>query len=94
MTPYALIAATLTVVIHLILYRSARARSEPPPPDPETAPRPRLMPFRGYPLPGAPLRFLASRVYHARLRSGARVLDAADFRQWLLEMAEQTDNAA
>ncbi len=37
------------------------------------------------------LRMLAGRVREARLKNGARVLDASDFRQWLLELADTVE---
>jgi hypothetical protein len=35
------------------------------------------------------LLFLSEQVYEARLRDGGRLRDATDFKQWLLELAEQ-----
>lgn len=35
------------------------------------------------------LRILAERVLNAHLDSGIRVLDAGDFREWLLECSEK-----
>jgi hypothetical protein len=35
------------------------------------------------------LRAIAAKVLQARLSSGARVLDATDFREWLIELAEK-----
>ena len=47
------------------------------------------------PLPLADqLRFLARCVPYARLRSGERILDASDFKEWLLELAEAADQVA
>jgi hypothetical protein len=40
------------------------------------------------------LRFLAERVYTARLRNGQRVLDASDFHEWLLELSKKAEEAA
>jgi hypothetical protein len=37
------------------------------------------------------LRALAAQVLQARLSSGARVLDASDFREWLIELAEKAE---
>jgi hypothetical protein len=39
------------------------------------------------------LRILADRVYGARLSSGIRLLDATDFKAWLLELADQAETA-
>ena len=39
------------------------------------------------------LRAIASRVSEARLSTGARVLDASDFREWLIELAEKAEQA-
>ena len=39
------------------------------------------------------LHLLADRVLRARLSTGARVLDASDFRQWLVELAEKAEEA-
>jgi hypothetical protein len=39
------------------------------------------------------LRTIAGLVMKARLSSGARLLDASDFRQWLMEMAERAEQA-
>ncbi len=39
------------------------------------------------------LRLLAERVLTARLRSGAHVLDASDFREWLIELADKAEKA-
>jgi hypothetical protein len=39
------------------------------------------------------LRILADRVLYARLSSGIRVLDATDFKAWLLELAERAEAA-
>jgi hypothetical protein len=43
------------------------------------------------PLPGDHLRVLARGVQGARLKSGARVLDSSDFKEWLLECADEVD---
>jgi hypothetical protein len=40
------------------------------------------------------LRLLAERVLTARLASGIRVLDASDFKQWLLECSEHAAQSA
>ncbi|HWW15174.1 MAG TPA: hypothetical protein VN310_10980 [Candidatus Dormibacteraeota bacterium] len=40
------------------------------------------------------LRLLAERALTARLDSGIRVLDATDFKQWLLESAEKAGQSA
>jgi hypothetical protein len=40
------------------------------------------------------LRLLAQRALTARLDSGIRVLDAGDFKQWLLESAEKAGQSA
>jgi hypothetical protein len=39
------------------------------------------------------LRLLANRVLGARLSTGARVLDASDFKEWLLGMSKRADEA-
>jgi hypothetical protein len=39
------------------------------------------------------LRAIAAKVLQARLSSGARVLDATDFREWLIELAEKAELA-
>ena len=39
------------------------------------------------------LRTIAAEVPEARLSTGARVSDASDFRQWLLELAEKAERA-
>jgi hypothetical protein len=39
------------------------------------------------------LRSIAAQVPEARLSTGARVSDASDFRQWLLELAEKAECA-
>jgi LPS O-antigen subunit length determinant protein (WzzB/FepE family) len=39
------------------------------------------------------LRLLAEKVYTARLATGARVLDAGDFKQWLQELADRANRA-
>jgi hypothetical protein len=39
------------------------------------------------------LRAIAAQVLEARLSNGARVLDASDFRQWLVELAEKAEQA-
>jgi hypothetical protein len=39
------------------------------------------------------LRTIAAQVPEARLSNGARVRDASDFRQWLLELAEKAEQA-
>jgi hypothetical protein len=39
------------------------------------------------------LRAIAAQVLEARLSNGARVLDASDFRQWLVELAEKAERA-
>ena len=39
------------------------------------------------------LRILADRVLRARLSTGQRILDAGDFKAWLLELADKADNA-
>lgn len=38
------------------------------------------------------LRWLADNVLTARLNSGARILDASDFKAWLLEMAGEIES--
>jgi len=35
------------------------------------------------------LRLLAERVFTARLKDGARLLDGSDFRTWLIELADE-----
>jgi len=39
-------------------------------------------------------RILAERVFTARLSTGQRILDASDFREWLLELSDKAENAA
>ena len=39
------------------------------------------------------LRTIAAQVPEAQLSNGARVRDASDFRQWLLELAEKAEQA-
>jgi hypothetical protein len=39
------------------------------------------------------LRTIAAEVPEAQLSNGARVRDASDFRQWLLELAEKAEQA-
>jgi hypothetical protein len=39
------------------------------------------------------LRAIAAEVSEARLSTGARVLDAPDFREWLIELAEKAEHA-
>jgi hypothetical protein len=39
------------------------------------------------------LRAIAAQVGKARLSTGARVLDASDFREWLIELAEKAEQA-
>jgi hypothetical protein len=39
------------------------------------------------------LRAIAALVLEARLSNGARALDASDFRQWLVELAEKAEQA-
>jgi hypothetical protein len=39
------------------------------------------------------LRAIAARVLEARLSKGARVLDASDVREWLIELAEKAEQA-
>jgi hypothetical protein len=39
------------------------------------------------------LRLLAEEVYTARLRGRQRVIDASDFREWLLEAAEKAQDS-
>jgi hypothetical protein len=39
------------------------------------------------------LRTIAAEVGKARLSTGARVLDASDFRDWLIELAEKAEQA-
>jgi hypothetical protein len=39
------------------------------------------------------LRAIAAQVLEARLAKGARVLDASDLRQWLIELAEKAEQA-
>jgi len=39
------------------------------------------------------LRLLAAEVYTASLAGGQRVLDAGDFREWLLEAAEKAQDS-
>ena len=39
------------------------------------------------------LRLLAERALTARLSTGARVLDAGDFKQWLIELADRANRA-
>ena len=37
------------------------------------------------------LRAIAAQALEARLSTGARVLDASDFREWLIELAEKAE---
>jgi hypothetical protein len=37
------------------------------------------------------LRAVAAQIMDARLSTGARVLDASDFREWLIELAEKAE---
>jgi hypothetical protein len=37
------------------------------------------------------LRAIAAQVLEARLSKGGRVLDASDFREWLIELAEKAE---
>jgi hypothetical protein len=37
------------------------------------------------------LRAIAEKVLQARLSTSARVLDATDFREWLIELAERAE---
>jgi hypothetical protein len=39
------------------------------------------------------LRAMAAQAGKARLSTGARVLDASDFRKWLIELAEKAERA-
>jgi hypothetical protein len=39
------------------------------------------------------LRAIAAQAGEARLPTGARVLDTSDFREWLIELAEKTEQA-
>ena len=39
------------------------------------------------------LRAVAAQVKEARLSNGARVLDAGDFRVWLIELAEKAERS-
>jgi len=39
------------------------------------------------------LRAIAALALEARLSNGARALDASDFRQWLVELAEKAEQA-
>jgi hypothetical protein len=39
------------------------------------------------------LRVIAAQVLEARLSKGARVLDASDLREWLIELAEKAEQA-
>jgi hypothetical protein len=39
------------------------------------------------------LRAIAAQVLEARLSKGSRVLDASDFREWLIELAEKAEQA-
>jgi hypothetical protein len=39
------------------------------------------------------LRAIAAQVLEARLSKGARVLDASDLREWLIELAEKAEQA-
>ncbi len=39
------------------------------------------------------LRTIAAQVLEARLSKGGRVLDASDFREWLIELAEKAEQA-
>jgi hypothetical protein len=39
------------------------------------------------------LRTIAAQVLEARLSKGARVLDASDLREWLIELAEKAEQA-
>src|SRR6266436_5186388 len=39
------------------------------------------------------LRAIAALALEARLSNGARALDASDFRQWLVELAEKAEHA-
>ena len=39
------------------------------------------------------LRVLADRMLNARLSTGQRVLDASDFKEWLLELADKANSA-
>jgi len=39
------------------------------------------------------LRAVAAQVMEARLSNGTRVLDASDFRVWLIELAEKAERA-
>jgi len=39
------------------------------------------------------LHLLANRVLNARLSTGARVMDASDFKVWLLELSGQAEAA-
>jgi hypothetical protein len=39
------------------------------------------------------LRTIAAKVGKARLSTGPRVLDASDFRDWLIELAEKAEQA-
>ena len=39
------------------------------------------------------LRAIASQALEAQLSTGARVLDASDFREWLIELAEKAEQS-
>jgi hypothetical protein len=39
------------------------------------------------------LRTIAAQVLEARLSKGGRVLDASDFKEWLIELAEKAEQA-
>ena len=39
------------------------------------------------------LHLLANRVLNARLSTGARMLDASDFKAWLLELSDRAEAA-
>jgi len=39
------------------------------------------------------LQAIAAQVLEARLSNGARVLDASDLREWLIELAEKAEQA-
>jgi hypothetical protein len=39
------------------------------------------------------LRLLADRALNARLSTGARVVDASDFKAWLLELSDEAESA-
>ena len=58
--------------------------------DPEKRGKVRERPMKDY---AQLLRAIAALVGKARLSTGARVLDASDFRGWLIELAEKAEHA-